>query len=91
MPFIKKHQTFFDAIAQHCGDMENTWDVVRKNGISITDEPVPGSLMEVPIVTAPKVTNYFIRENINIATRDNPFANTGGIGYMKIQTDFKVS
>ena len=91
MPIIKKHQTFADFVTQQAGSMNEMFNVALSNGISISDQPDPGTALEV-VASDLKVTAFFIKSELNIAGAV-PVGVTilGGIGYMQIGNDFKVS
>ena len=92
MPIIKKYQTPIDFSCQHCGTAEALFLLANLNGISITDEPAPGTTLLSEVVDT-KVVSAFMKNELHIATslNDNPGTGFSGIGYMQIAHDFKVS
>lgn len=91
MPIIKRHQTFADFVTQHAGSMNDMFNVALLNGISISDQPLPGTAMQV-VASDLKVTAFYIKSGLDITggLPVGPNIN-GGIGYMQIGNDFKVS
>lgn len=89
---IKRHQTFFDFVTQHAGSMEVVFVSASLNGIGITDDVEPGSELAISASNL-FVVNSYIRGGLEVSTNfdlDNVVW-PGGIGYMQIGNDFKVS
>lgn len=86
---VKKNQTFIDFAVQHSGAIDEIINTAILNGIGITDDVAPGTILKVePTVT--RVTKVFTTGNLDITSnmKDMPM---GGIGYMQIGTNFIVS
>jgi hypothetical protein len=91
---IKKHQTLFDFTVQHAGTMESLIQLAMLNGISITEEVTPGTDLLTEVERDSTVGNFFIRSGYQVHANyllSNETALPGGIGYMQISNDFKVS
>jgi hypothetical protein len=62
--------------------------MAQMNGISITEDVVPGDTL-LAVTDSKQVVNYYVKTGLDIASEplpvdsDQPHAN-GGIGYMKI-------
>lgn len=94
MPNIKKHQTLMDFAAQHGGTLDTIFAIAVGNGISISALPAPGTLLLVPETDSAnkKVVAAYIANGLTIATDLNLLSKPkGGINYMQIGNDFKVS
>jgi hypothetical protein len=93
---IKPHQCLLDIAMQTKGSIDTLFEHASENGFSITDNLTPGKYLQVPDVT---VTNkrvfQYLRDNgifpANAFTAEDEAAIRGGIGYMGIQIDFRVS
>lgn len=91
MRIIKKHQTLADFVAQHAGSMNAMFEVALLNNISISTQPRPGTDLFVNVNDI-GVATYYIKSGLDIAGPYSiPKIAPGGIGYMQIQNDFKVS
>jgi hypothetical protein len=88
---VKQGQSLLDIAIQHCGTAESVYDLAIANGLSITDELVPGQLLNLPAVTDKKTVSYFDTNEIKPATAvtaaDLIFE---GIDYWGIDVDFIV-
>lgn len=88
---VKKHQEITDFTTQHAGSLSSLFEVALLNGMSITDNVNAGSVLKVNASDL-KVIKYYKTRLLDIV--NTPKANTiqpGGIGYMQIGNDFKVS
>src|SRR5665213_3436045 len=88
MPIIKTRQNTTDLVAQYFGQVDSLFAMAQMNGISITEDVVPGNIL-VAATDNKQVVNYYIKTGLNIASEPLPIDNTlphplGGIGYMKI-------
>ncbi len=86
MPIIKKRQNTIDLVAQYFGAVDSLFDMAQMNGISITENVVPGNTIEALTVNK-QVVNYFIKNALDIASEPLPVLTggiNGGIGFMKI-------
>jgi hypothetical protein len=89
MAILKKNQTLLDFAVQFGGDTSDWLAVALANGLSLTDEVAPGTELAVVSNTA-RVTNYLMKSEVDIT--GGAFRNDlGGIGYMQIGTNFRVS
>lgn len=89
MEQIKKHQTLSDFTAQHAGTLEALVLTASLNGVGITDDIEPGTQLQISTQVASAV-NYYKGGELDITTK-NVVGQLGGIGYMQIGTNFKVS
>lgn len=89
---LKKYQTTLDFSTQYFGTAEALFLMANLNGIAITDEPAPGTQLVTETVDLKVVTAYRLNGlDITTAINYDPSIIYGGIGYMQIQNDFKVS
>lgn len=85
---LKKHQNNTDFVCQHFGTLEALFDLAALNGISITEQPVPGTFLKAKTVDE-KTVRYFIKSLDDVVSDsaisiDEVPPIYGGIGYMKI-------
>ena len=87
----KKNQTPIDFFLQNSGDMQAVIQMALLNGIGITDDIADGSELFAQVFSK-DVVNYFKKGVVDIVTI-TPATETilVGIGYMQIETSFKVS
>lgn len=98
MKIIALHnQTLSDIAVRHCGTMEALADIAILNNISITENPTPGQLIELPAKDYgnQEVINNFSVNKIDPATAltDDHTALTegdSGIGFWEIGNNFIV-
>lgn len=98
MKIIALHnQTLSDIAIRHCGTMEALADIAILNNISITENPTPGQLIELPTKDYgnQEVINNFSANKIDPATAltDDHTALTegdSGIGFWEIGNNFIV-
>ncbi|MCC8154677.1 MAG: hypothetical protein LIP01_11005 [Tannerellaceae bacterium] len=89
---IKNRQTLPDFAVQECGSLDKILELAELNGLSVTDDPEPGTLLEYQ----PEwVAKGKIQKNIQPATaltqEEREMAPWDGIGYMAIEINFIVS
>ena len=90
---VKDGQTLFDIAIQALGSVDRVFDLAQLNGLGITDNLVSGQVLLLPDVVFEQLTtvDYFTKPwypaSADVAA-DNIL---GGIGYMQIGTNFKVS
>lgn len=91
------NQTVLDVAIRHCGTVEAVADITILNNISITDDLVPGQLIELPSKDYgnQEVINYFSANKIDPATAltEEHIALTegdSGIGFWEIGNNFIV-
>lgn len=85
---IKNRQTVVDFTTQNAGDIESLFNVAEANGIGITDDVAPGTLLSVE-TTDNKVSGFYEGSELDITTTDKG-AQPGGIGYMQIGSSFII-
>jgi hypothetical protein len=90
MPIIKKHQTTLDFVTQYSGALDGLFTMALLNGISITSEPAPGTNLQVEVVDL-KTVKYYATSGLDVQSNGITNVRPGGIGYMQIGNDFKVS
>jgi hypothetical protein len=61
-------QTIFDIAIQEFGSVEAAFDLATLNGFSITDDLVPGALLQKTTVINKKITAYYTDKQIKPAT-----------------------
>lgn len=93
---VRDGQTLSDITIQETGDIHRVFEVAQLNGMSITDELTVGSLITVPDPAFDKlhVVAAFATQRHKPAsalTAEDHAEIKGGIDYMGIQIDFKVS
>ncbi|UPK68131.1 hypothetical protein [Chitinophaga filiformis] len=93
---VKPHQCLMDLSMQQKGSINAMFDFAMANGISITDDLTSGSALWVPDVEViDRRTLLTLKEELVIPangyTVEDEAAIKGGIGYMGIQMDFRVS
>ena len=90
---VKDGQTLFDIAVQSLGIVDRVFDLAQLNGLGITDELASGQELLLPDVAFEQIdiVEYFTKP---WAPASGDGANDlirGGIGYMQIGTNFKVS
>lgn len=89
---VEQGQCLIDVTLAGCGDLESIFSLAQLNGISITDDVEFGSEIATPAVPQPGIVNYYLQRNYKPATGFTPDQiEKGGIGYMQIGANFKVS
>ena len=93
---IKPHQCLLDISMQQKGSIGALFDLAVVNDRSITDDLTSGSTLLIPDteIADRRVFQLFRDESVvpaNAFTADDEAAIKGGIGYMGIQVDFRVS
>jgi hypothetical protein len=93
---VKPHQCLLDLSMQLKGSIGALFDFAIANGISITDDLISGSTLWVPDTEIiDRRTFQTLRDESiipsNAYTAEDLVAIKGGIGYMGIQVDFRVS
>lgn len=91
------NQTLLDVAIRHCGTVEAVADIAILNNISITQDLIPGQLIELPNKDYgnQEVVNFFASNKIDPATAltDEHTALTegnSGIGFWEIGNNFIV-
>jgi hypothetical protein len=93
---VQPHQCLLDLSMQLKGGIDALFDFAIANGISITDDLTAGSTLWVPDTEiSDRRTFQTLRDEgvipSNAYTAEDETAIKGGIGYMGIQVDFRVS
>ena len=87
-------QSLFDIAIQSAGSIEAVFDIALANGISITDDLEPGTVLVVPAVLNRQVAEYYrvngIQPATGITVSDAP-ALQEGVEFWGIEYDFIVS
>ena len=87
---VLPYQSLLDVAVSATGDAETAYDMAMQNGIALSAEPEPGTVLEAPAPMKRTVADYF-RHNAQPATAitdDVPIMD--GISYMAINGDFIV-
>jgi hypothetical protein len=91
------NQSLLDVAIRHCGTVGAVADIAILNNISITDDLIPGQLIELPNKDYGnrEVINYFSTNKIDPATaltEEHAALTEGnsGIGYWEIGNNFIV-
>lgn len=94
---VLNNQTLQDIAILYCGTIAALFDIALLNNVSITDDLVPGQILEIPSKDYgfQEVVNYFISNEIQpatILTKENTEAMEGltGIDYWIIEDTFTV-
>lgn len=89
---LQKHQSLMDIALQECGDATALFEIAMLNGISPTEMPIPGTAIKVPNPFKKNNVRYFFERLVKPATLDDEAALApGGIGYMGMGINFKIS
>ena len=91
------NQSLLDIAVRHCGTIEAVATIAILNNISITDELVPGQLIEIPSTDygSQEVINYMVNNKINPATALTDehkvlIEENSGIGFWILENNFIV-
>lgn len=87
---IKERQTVVDYTCQNSGTLEALFELAELNGISITQDLAPGTLLKARPVER-KTVRFYALSVLDIVTDKTIEPMPGGIGYMQIGNTFKVS
>lgn len=87
---IKRQQTLVDYVVQNAGALDYLFDIASLNGISITEQVQPGTVLKV-VENDVRVPKMFSTMLIDIISPVRTKGILKGIGYMQIGTNFKVS
>lgn len=89
---IKDRQTITDISVQTSGSPESALEIAWMNGYSLTEDVDTGNVVSVPEAINKRKAAMYARENMQPAMRaPKDGSRPGGIGYMQIGTDFKIS
>lgn len=91
MPIIKQNQNLLDMAVQYAGSLDSLFLLAADNGIGITDALAPGANIKEPLVTDKRTVRLFSVTEYDVTTVLRPVQIRGGIGYMGIGLNFKVS
>lgn len=94
---VLNNQTLFDVAIRHCGTVEAAAAIAIINNVSITQDLLPGQLLELPTQYYGNVetVNYFKTNKIDPATaltEAQKVLNEGnsGIDYWQIENNFII-
>ncbi len=90
---VRDGQTLFDIAIQSLGIVDRVFDVAQLNGLGITDELMSGQVLLLPDVAFEQLdtVDYFSKPWYPMSGDADSDVILGGIGYMQIGTNFKVS
>jgi hypothetical protein len=90
---VKDGQTLFDLSIQCLGIADRVFDIALLNGLSITDRLVSGQEILIPEVAFAelKIVDFFRHPWFPACGDPDDFELLGGINFMQIGTNFKVS
>lgn len=93
---VKSGQTLMDIALQEKGSIEAIEEIAALNGLSITEELLAGTTLEIPVSTWNKLVENYCRDNdvspSTALTADNMEEIwKGGIGFMRIGVDFEIA
>jgi hypothetical protein len=86
-------QSLFDIAVQAAGSVEAVFDIALANGIGITDELQPGTVLVIPAVLNKQVADYYAANGIKPATAlsaDDATLLREGIEFWFVEFDFMV-
>ncbi len=90
---IQKHQVLMDMAIQFSGSAESLVSFANLNGLGITDDVLPGTLLMMADVFDPKVLKYLTDGKYKPTTvfPDDDELTGEGIEYWAIEYDFIIS
>lgn len=90
---VDYHQSIIDLIVQETGSIEGLFPFIQYNGIGLNTKPIVGTplRMKANMIADSAVQRYFKRNKLKVNTSSTNPTLFGGIGSMKIGTDFVVS
>ena len=93
---VLHNQSLLDVSIQHTGSVFNAFKIAVANGLSVSDSLIAGSELMIPneVQNDDDVLNYYRSKNLQPATAiadKKVIPSYGGIGWMQIENDFKVS
>jgi hypothetical protein len=93
---VKPYQSLFDIALRETGSISTIFDIAQRNDLQITDELLSGQALDTSdiAVAGTMVINYYRTHNIHPATSitlQKEATKRGGVGYMGISIDFKIS
>jgi hypothetical protein len=65
---VLEGQTLIDIAIQHCGSADAVYDISVLNGLSVTDELVPGTALILPNVVNAEIVIYYDNKGLCSAT-----------------------
>ncbi len=86
-------QSLFDLAIQHAGAADDAIAIALENGLSLTDDIIPGQNINTTEPKANSITQYYATNQLQPATAvsTTEINLPGGINYMGIEIDFIVS
>lgn len=93
---VKPYQSLFDIALRETGSISTIFDIAQRNDLQITGELLAGQAVEMAeiAVAGNIVFSYYRTHNIHPATSitlQKEATKRGGVGYMGISIDFKIS
>ena len=93
---VLHNQSILDIAIQHTGSVFNAFKIAVANGLAVSDVLGPGNKLMIPedVENNGDILNYYTAKKIQPATtftEQGDAAQLGGIGYMRIGGNFKVS
>ena len=88
---VLQGQTIFDVAIQEFGSVEASYPLATLNGMSVTDDLVPGMLLQKTSIVNKIITSYYSDKALKPATGGVVVSSIGGIEYWAIETEFLVS
>ncbi|MDE5424033.1 hypothetical protein L3073_17595 [Ancylomarina sp. DW003] len=86
---VEDGQCLLDIAIQETGSIESFLDIAKANNREPSWELEAGQVLKIPLVLKPKIGAYYKENEIKVVSESkNPI---GGISYMAIGLDFKVS
>lgn len=92
---ILENQSVLDTVTQFLGTLEASFDLLKANGLSLTDDLKANTFIQVPesVDKIVLISDYFAEKRVDLAT-GFPLADNGqetGIGFMVVELDFIVT
>jgi hypothetical protein len=91
---ILHNQSVFDVTLHHTGSFAKVLELAMLNGLSITDELLPGVVIAIPAVDDQSMIDFYTRMNVVPATALGLGAvvpvSDEGIGAMAIEINFII-
>jgi len=92
---LQQGQGLMDVAVQHCGDAGALFSLALANGLSITEELSPGTILELPEVSNVGIKKYFSDKELVPATGEDSNKkfielSPEGVDYWAISEDFII-
>lgn len=86
---VKENQSLMDIAVQYCGTAECAHEIAMQNNLNPSESLCVGQILQVAKITSKDIANYFTINRLFPATGNAGLL--GGINYMEVETDFKIS